>query len=261
MTAQLVAAITATAVPAGAVALWWTGQGSFIFKGSDGAVLAVDPYLSDAGAHRANPTPRQFPPPLTPQELAAVSTAILATHEHLDHVDPEATPEFVAANPRLRFIGPRGVRAKWATLGVPETQMDAFDVGESRPFGAWTLHAVFADHPHTDGAIGVVLDTGTTRIYHSGDTEAHPRLAEVRPFAPDLATIVINGRGGNMHADDAARTVAMLGTRTAIPTHYDLFATNLADPQEFVRALAREAPDARALVLPRGELLLWTGTT
>lgn len=252
---ELAEAIVGTTVPVGAVALWWTGQGSFVFKGS-GGVLAVDPYLSDAGAHRANPTPRMFPPPILPEELARLATAVLATHEHLDHVDPEATPELVAANPQLRFIGPRGVRAKWAELGVPPERITPFDVGDTLPFGPWTLTATFADH-HADGPIGFVLDTGTARIYHSGDTEAHPRLAEVLPFAPDLVTIVINGRGGNMDATDAARTVAMLGARAAIPTHYDLFPNNLADPQEFVRALAREAPIARAIVLPRGQALLW----
>src|SRR5437868_1749273 len=119
MATEVARDVAAAPVPEGAVALWWIGQGSFIFKGSDGTVFAVDPYLSDVGAKRANPTPRQFPPPILPEELAALATAIVATHEHLDHVDPEATPEMSAANPNLCFIGPRGCREAFLRFGVP----------------------------------------------------------------------------------------------------------------------------------------------
>ncbi len=259
MAEDLAMAVRTTHVAEGAVALWWIGQGGVLFKGSDGTVLAVDPFLSDAGAHRpppATPTPRQFPTLISPESLGALATAVLCTHEHLDHVDPEAIGLLAAANPATTFLGPRGVRAAYARFGVPAAQIAALDVGERCTLGPWTLIATFADH-HADGPIGFVLDTGTTRIYHTGDTEAHTRVNEVTAFAPSLVTIVINGRGGNMNAEDAARTVATLGARAAIPTHYDLFANNLADPQTFVAALAREAPAVQALVLQRGERLIW----
>ena len=256
MAGELAADVAAARVATGAVALWWIGQGSFLFKGSDGTVLAVDPYLSDAGAHRERPAPRTFPTLIAPEELGPLATVVLCTHEHLDHVDPEATGPLAAANPLLRFIGPRGVRAAYARFGVPEGRVEPFDVGETITVGLWTITATFADH-NADGAIGFVLDTGRTHLYHSGDTETHPRLAEVVPFAPSLVTIVINGRMGNMDADDAARTVAMLGARAAIPTHYDLFPHNQADPQAFVAALAREAPAVQAVVLVRGQRFVW----
>lgn len=259
MARELAADVAAASVPEGAVALWWIGQGSFILKGSDGTVLALDPYLSDAAGKRPAPRslPRTFPAPIAPAELGLLASAVLCTHEHIDHVDPEAIGPLAAANPHARFIGPRGVRAAYAKFGVPEGQIDALGVGEQIALGPWTLHAVFADHPSTDGAIGFVLDTGGTRLYHSGDTEAHPRLAEVAPFAPSLATVVINGRMGNMNAAQAAETVRTIGAKAAIPTHYDLFASNQADPQEFVAALAREAPGARAVVLQRGQRFVW----
>ncbi len=258
MAGALAADVAAAAVPEGSVALWWIGQGSFIFKGSDGTVLAIDPYLSDAAGKRPPPrsAPRTFPTLIMPEELGPLAAAVLCTHEHLDHVDPEAIGPLAAANPQARFIGPRGVRAAYAKFGVPDGQIDALDVGERIALGPWTITAVFADHP-ADGPIGFVLDTGTTRLYHSGDTEAHPRLAEVAPFAPSLATVVINGRMGNMGAAQAAETVRMIGAKAAIPTHYDLFASNQADPQDFVAALAREAPEARAVVLRRGQRFVW----
>ncbi len=259
MAEALAMAVRTTRVPEGAVALWWIGQGGFLFKGSDGTVLAVDPFLSDAGAHRlppATPTPRQFPTLISPEALGTLTTAVLCTHEHLDHVDPEAIGAIAAANRTLLLLGPRGVRAAYARFGVPVEQIVALDVGESYALGLWTLTATFADH-RADGPIGFVLDTGTTRIYHTGDTEAHDRLHDVAAFTPSLVTVVINGRGGNMNAEDAARLVATLGARAAIPTHYDLFANNLTDPATFVAALAREAPTAQALVLPRGTRLVW----
>ena len=43
----LAAEIKSARVPEGGVALWWLAQAGFVFKTDSGAVLYVDPYLSN----------------------------------------------------------------------------------------------------------------------------------------------------------------------------------------------------------------------
>ncbi|HSB67860.1 MAG TPA: MBL fold metallo-hydrolase, partial [Candidatus Methylomirabilis sp.] len=64
---DLAAEIRLTAVPRGAVAIWWLGQHGFVIKGA-GRTLAIDLYLSDypGGAARA------YPPLVRPAELAGL---------------------------------------------------------------------------------------------------------------------------------------------------------------------------------------------
>jgi L-ascorbate 6-phosphate lactonase len=79
-------------VPAKGVALWWLGQSSFILKGPDGTVLAIDPYLSNAckavGANADINMDRMVPVLLAPRELVGID-AYLLTHGHEDHLDPQ----------------------------------------------------------------------------------------------------------------------------------------------------------------------------
>jgi L-ascorbate metabolism protein UlaG (beta-lactamase superfamily) len=72
-------------VPPGMVAICALGQAGFLLKGASGAVVAVDPYLSDriAGDSEFGPPgrwARRFPPPFAPEELDA--DLVVVTHEH-----------------------------------------------------------------------------------------------------------------------------------------------------------------------------------
>jgi L-ascorbate metabolism protein UlaG (beta-lactamase superfamily) len=49
----------------------------------------------------------------------------------------------------------------------------------------------------------------------------------------DVMFICINGKLGNMNADDAARLTGIIAPRVAIPTHYGMFESNTEDPCKF----------------------------
>ena len=49
----------------------------------------------------------------------------------------------------------------------------------------------------------------------------------------DVMIICINGRLGNMNAEDAARLTKILSPRVGIPTHYGMFASNTEDPTAY----------------------------
>jgi hypothetical protein len=55
-------------VEAGRVAIHWLGQGGFAFKAHDGAVIVVDPYLSDSANTDGNAA-RLVDIPVRPKEV------------------------------------------------------------------------------------------------------------------------------------------------------------------------------------------------
>ena len=122
---------------------------------------------------------------------------------------------------------------------MPEDRLLSFDRGEEFGIGDAELHAVFADH--TEDSIGLVVRAGGQTAYFTADTLYNPRLQEeAAPFAPDILVPCINGRWGNMGAQEAARLAKGLNVKLAIPTHYGMFAENTADPMDFVREMGAE---------------------
>jgi L-ascorbate metabolism protein UlaG (beta-lactamase superfamily) len=101
-----------------------------------------------------------------------------------------------------------------------------------REFGDVKITAVAARHIagvpgwETHDAIGLLLDFGGLRVYHSGDTEYDLRL---RALAYDtqapihVCMLVFNGAGGNMNAHEAALLAWQLGAKVIIPMHHILW--------------------------------------
>lgn len=84
---------------------------------------------------------------------------------------------------------------------------------------------------------------GPWAIYHSGDTLLYEGMAELlQRHKVDVALLPINGRAperrvaGNLNAAEAAQLGKQIAARTVIPCHYEMFAFNTADPQDFARA-------------------------
>jgi L-ascorbate metabolism protein UlaG (beta-lactamase superfamily) len=90
--------------------------------------------------------------------------------------------------------------------------------------------------------MGYVIEFGNYKIYHSGDTLWFDGMVELlKPFAVDVALLPINGNkperkvAGNLDCKEAAELAKAINAKMVIPCHYDLFAFNTADVNEFVR--------------------------
>jgi len=63
--------------------------------------------------------------------------------------------------------------------------------------------------------------------------------AALKPFAPDVALIPINGNrperrvAGNLNSRETAKLAKAIGARLAVPHHFDMFEFNTATPEEF----------------------------
>jgi L-ascorbate 6-phosphate lactonase len=247
--------VIATEVTAGSVALWWLGQSGYVLKTPGGAVALIDPYLSDSRSDGGRHA-RRFPPPLAPADVHC--DVVFCTHDHPDHTDPETLLPILART-ESAIVAPETCCARLARLGAPAHRLHRFSAGDRYVHRDLTVTAAFALHggpgpperlprrPVPD-PIGLLVECGPVRFYHTGDTLYDPRLRAAAAFRPRALFVCTNGRGGNMNAEEAAALVAEIGPEVAVPMHYGCIPVNDADPQEFVAAV-RAARTPSAVVL------------
>jgi len=256
------------AEPGDGLCLWGLGQSGFLCKSAKGVVL-FDPYLSDSlrdkYAGSQTPHDRMTRLPIDPARLDMIDV-VTSSHAHTDHLDGPTLQALRDANPDLRMVIPEATRPSVVQrIGCEEDWPIGMDADSSMSVLGFVFHAVAAAHEKVqrDQAgrhhyLGYVVDFGGLRIYHSGDTVVFEGLARsVEMLAPDIVLLPINGRNGvvagNMDAKEAAQFARDVNAKLAIPCHYDMFAFNTADPQDFADACGRAGQPYK--VLRSGERL------
>ncbi len=198
------------------------GQSGYLIK-TEKSEIVIDPYLSDS-VNRVAGRPRLLPVPIAPKNICC--DAVICTHDHLDHLDPDTAAEI---DPKQLFITTNGGKEKLKSLG--NENVIAMNEGESVNLGDFEITAVFADH--TVEAFGIIVKSEGRTLYFSGDTLYNEKLFDIAAFHPDVTFICINGRLGNMNVEEALMTAKKIGAKCNIPNHYDMFASNSEDPRLF----------------------------
>lgn len=166
--------------------------------------------------------------------------AILVTHRHPDHFDPDRGPALVAANPGARL------------LVEPETAA-AFDLGDAAGFaagqeadvaglhivGVGGRHAANHDQVPPLGNVGFVLGPeGGPLLFHPGDSHDTP------PPGVDILALPLNAPWTRMSETlDFARAVA---PRVVIPIHDGLLSD--AGRGVYLMHVDQFGPDGATLV-------------
>jgi len=258
---KLAVEINEARVEPGTLKLWWLGQAGFAFKTVSGLVVYVDPYLSDS-AKRLHGFRRLSLTPLEAEETKV--DLVVLTHEHTDHLDPDALPVIAAKNPNCVFAAPSGCNDGLDTAGIAAKRRLLLEPGKSVAFRGVTVHGTPADHlPHSPTALALALDLEGVKVMVSGDSSWRPDFfAPLYRLGLDVVIPCINGGFGNMGHTDAARLVGEAGAPIAIPCHFWTFAEQGAgDPMGFLNACLREAPKVQAMLLEPGECLTVTART
>lgn len=201
----------------------WIGQSGYILNDGE-TEICIDPYLSDV-VNKVSGRERMVFCPVEPQNLK--SDVVICTHNHLDHLDPEAIAEMDRSN--KVFYAPSDCMAHLEKLGVKSKV--AFDAGAKAVIGGFALEAVVADH--TVPAIGVIVRHGGKTLYFSGDTYYNEKLEKLKDYHIDYMFICINGQLGNMNVDEAVRLTKAIKPKVGIPNHYGMFASNTEDPKNY----------------------------
>jgi L-ascorbate metabolism protein UlaG (beta-lactamase superfamily) len=228
---------------------WWLGQAGFLIE-SAGARLLVDGYLSDSLAvkYRGKPLPhvRMAPPPVEPGALRDLDL-VLATHDHLDHLDPDTLGPIAAGSPACRFVVPAPCAELAVSRGVPPDRLVPAVAFTPIELAGVRIHPLPSAHEELtlDAAgrhlfLGYVLELpGGVAVYHPGDCIPYPALrANLARHRVDLALLPVNGRDaqrtaagilGNFTLEEAMDLARGCGFGAVIGHHFGLFDFNTVD--------------------------------
>lgn len=235
----------ASADPEG-VALWYLGCNGFVLKGADGTTVFVDPYLGLGDPPR---TVRMVPVPFDPSDVDAAD-AILATHEHSDHVHgptqgvllAETEAQYYAPGAGIDVVNEEDWTEQWA---LSADRFDEVAVGETIEIGEFTVHVTGANDPDAEQPVGYVFEHGAGTFFHGGDArpgEAFERVGE--RYDIDLGALAFGTVGmipdretgestlTRWYADenqviDAANQLRL---DRLLPAHWDMWKGLTADP-------------------------------
>ena len=179
-------------------------QSAFRIQSGD-TVVYVDPHRIDQG----------------PQ-----ADLILVTHEHFDHMDPNAI-NAVSGDDTVIIAGERPVKE---LQGRVKGTLVALAEGATATQKGIVVRAVAGYNSHHPRGfnLGFVFRVGDQTIYHAGDTGHVPEMAGLG--AIDVALIPIGGTY-TMNEGEAAAAVRVMRPKVTIPMHYG-YAT-AGDPQRF----------------------------
>ncbi len=271
----LIERIDALKVGDGSLAFFGLGQVGVAIKGPSD-VIFVDPYLTDSDGEGGTLV-RTFPPPIRPGE-ATNAAAVLLTHDHIDHTDPSTILPLSEASPDARFVTAHTSRDTLTAAGLDEARISVPEVGEPLEVAGARVTAVPSAHTELEYEaergypyLGFVIEYNGVTVYHAGDTVIYDGLIEtLSAWTIDVAFIPINGRDyfrtarnlvGNMDFREAAELAEVLNVGLIVPTHYDLFAANAADPGYFTSYLYNLNPARHHKFLRPAEMMYFVKET
>ena len=230
------------AVPRG-LDVWYLGCNGFVLRSPE-ATIYIDPYFGDGDPPNLV---RMIPVPLDPAD-ANQCDAVLATHEHIDHVHP---PSY---GPLVEDLGAEvyGTSACYESpdyegdLRVPDDQRNMIEAGDSFEIGDLTIHAREANDPDAIEEVAYVVEHESGTFLHAGDSRPAPEAcpAIAAEFEVDMGALAF-GSVGNVYepaTDTVERTRWYMGENEVveaagqleldrlIPTHYDMWRGVGADP-------------------------------
>jgi len=201
----------------------WIGQSGYILS-DEKTEICIDPYLSDI-VNKVAGRERMVKCPVQPKDLH--SDVVICTHNHLDHLDPDAIIEMDLAT--KMFYAPLDCMELLEKLGVKNKK--ALNKGDRVTAGEFKIEAVFADH--TVPAIGLIIRHGGRTLYFSGDTYYNEKLKELKNYSIDVMFICINGKLGNMNVEEAVNLTKIICPKVGVPNHYGMFMSNTEDPEKY----------------------------
>ena len=107
-------------------------------------------------------------------DVLADASAVLITHEHVDHLDDEAVRAALTADPGLRLWASETAASGLAEFG---DRVRAVHDGDSLDVAGFDVHVYGAEHAQIDRAIPIVPSTGFAvdgEVFHPGDSFTVP---------------------------------------------------------------------------------------
>lgn len=237
----------AAATPEG-VALWYFGCNGFALKAHDGTTLFIDPYLGTGDPPR---TVRMIPIPFNPTDISEAD-AVLATHEHTDHVHgPSQAP--ILETTGCDLVAPDDSIAvaqadeEWSNhWDVSTDQYQEVTEDDTIDIGAFTIHVEPAYDPDATHPVSYVIEHEAGTFFHGGDTKPAPEFSDLgNRYDIDLGVLAFGTIGNIPDKESGAPTrtkwyndenqiieaASDLQLDTLLPTHWDMWRGLTSDPK------------------------------
>ena len=229
------------------VAVWYLGCNGFVLKGCAGTTIWIDPYVGLGDPPR---TVRMIPVPFDPADVE-VADAVLATHEHTDHVHgPSQAP--ILANTGATYYAPDDSLAvardeeSWTDRwDVEEGQFAEVSEGDTVEIGEFEIGVVEVFDPDATHPIGYVIEHDAGTVFHGGDTKPSDDFAELgESYDFDLGILAFGSVGTipDKETREPVRTkwysdeneiveaASDLQIDRLVPSHWDMWKGLTADP-------------------------------
>lgn len=228
------------------VSLWYLGCNGFALKSSDGTTIFIDPYLGLGDPPR---TVRMIPVPFDPTDVEEAN-AVLATHEHTDHVHgPSQAPilgetgaTFYAPAASMAVTEEEGWQEQW---NLETDQFETVVEGETFELGDLTITVGPANDPDADEPVAYVIEHESGTFVHGGDARPGDFADLGEEYDIDLGALAFGSTG--MIPDKQTRVpkettwyndenmvieaAAELQLDRLIPTHWDMWKGLTSDPK------------------------------
>jgi L-ascorbate 6-phosphate lactonase len=230
------------------VAVWYLGCNGFVIKGREGTTLYIDPYVGLGDPPR---TVRMIPVPFDPADVEACD-AVLATHEHTDHVHgPSQAP--ILANTGADFYAVDDSLAvareeeRWTEeWDVAADQFVEVEEGDTFEVGEFTVTVEQAYDPDSTHPVSYVIESDAGTIFHGGDTKPSDEFGRIgREYDIDLGILAF-GATGNIDDKETGEPVRTKWYSTEneiveaasdlqldrlLPSHWDMWKGLTSDPK------------------------------
>ncbi|MCI5846633.1 MAG: L-ascorbate 6-phosphate lactonase [Clostridiales bacterium] len=263
-------------VQPGTFAMWWLGCTGIWLKTEQGTNLVTDLWCSTGkqthgnglmkkghqhmkmiGCQKIQPNLRNVPCVIDPFAMKNVD-ALLATHDHSDHMDIHVAAAILQNCPDCRFIGPENCVKKWMGWGVPQERCTVVRPGDTVTIKDVTL-TVLESFDRTElvtvpsevtlkgtmpqdmdvRAVNYLFEMKAGTLYHSGDSHYsnyYAKHGNEHHIDVALGSFGENPRGmtDKLTAIDMLRMAECLRCQTIIPIHHDIWTNFKADPYEIL---------------------------
>jgi L-ascorbate metabolism protein UlaG (beta-lactamase superfamily) len=182
----------------------WLGHDGFLITSRSGKKICIDPYGVSGDFEQAD--------------------IVISTHQHGDHCSLADIQKFSYSETEI--------------IGIPLSkdvfeQIECKEIHYVKPGDKVTSHGLSIEivpayninkfrspgvpfHPKEDQHIGVIIDLEGGRVYHTGDTDHIPEMAD---FVVDVALLPVSGTYV-MTAEEAIEAAHMLNPKLVIPMHF-----------------------------------------
>jgi len=227
------------------VQLWYLGCNGFVLKADDGTTVFIDPYLGLGDPPR---TVRMIPVPFDPTDVVEAD-AVLATHEHTDHVHgPSQAP--ILEDTDATFYGPSAsveTAREWTTdYDLTDDDFTEIEEGDTVEVGSLEIAVEPAHDPDADHPVSYVIRHEAGTFFHGGDARPSEDFESVgERYDIDLGVLAFGSAGmipdkqtrepkyTKWYSDEnmAAEAAAQLQLDRLLPTHWDMWKGLTADPE------------------------------